>query len=111
MKSVWGKKVSDLGFAQFVPILHHVASKKGTTVHHIDKWYPSSKTCGDCESVNKELKLSDRSWVCTSCGVEHDRDKNAAKNILRQGIVEYQSQSNPPLSGVSDVDGKESLGL
>lgn len=111
MKSVWGKKVSDLGFAQFVPILHHVAGKKGTTVHHIDKWYPSSKTCGDCESVNKELKLSDRSWVCTSCGVEHDRDENAAKNILRQGIVEYQSQSNPLLSGVSDVDGKESLGL
>jgi transposase len=46
-----------------------------------DRWYPSSKTCSACGKVNTGLTLSDRSWTCL-CGVTHDRDHNAARNLL-----------------------------
>lgn len=92
MKKLWGKKISDLSLSSFIQILKHVASKYGVVIHNIDKWYPSSKTCSSCNAVNKDLKLSDREWTCKSCGEVHNRDKNASKNILRQGIVEYNSK-------------------
>lgn len=92
MKSLWGKKVSDLSHSSFVSILEHVAIKYGVTVHKIDKWYPSSKTC-KCGYVYKELSLRERNWVCPNCGSRNDRDLNAAKNILRRGIYELESQS------------------
>ena len=92
MKKMWGKKISDLSFSEFVKILIHVATKYGTVVYQIDKWYPSSKTCSSCYEIHKELKLSDREWTCNNCGTHHNRDENASKNILRQGIVEYKSR-------------------
>lgn len=92
MKKMWGKKISDLSFSEFIKILIHVATKYGTVIYQIDKWYPSSKTCSSCYDIHKELKLSDREWTCNNCGTHHDRDKNASKNILRQGIVEYKSK-------------------
>ena len=92
MKSLWGKKVSDLAHSNFVSILKHVATKYGVTVHEIDRWYPSSKTCR-CGYVYKELSLRERSWICPKCGSRNDRDLNAAKNILRRGIYELESQS------------------
>ena len=85
MKKLWGRKVSDLGFAQFVNILHYQASKIESVVHHIDRWFPSSKMCSDCCFVNKELQLEDRAWTCPHCGTVHDRDFNASTNIEREG--------------------------
>lgn len=108
MKRLWGKKVSDLSFSKFVQILKYVSTKYDTIIVEIDKWYPSSKTCFDCGEINKELKLSDREWTCKSCGVIHDRDKTASKNILRQGIVEYKSKSKTGNLSAFCVDGKES---
>ena len=84
MQRLWGRKVGDLGFSGFVKILHHQAGKTGTVVHHIDRWFPSSKTCSSCGSINNDLSLSDRRWTC-DCGVTHDRDLNAAVNIFREG--------------------------
>ena len=92
MKSLWGKKISDLSHSSFVSILEHVSTKYGVTVHKIDKWYPSSKTC-QCGYVYKELSLRERNWVCPNCGSRNDRDLNASKNILRRGIYELESQS------------------
>ena len=91
MKRLWGGKVSDLSFSSFVEKLKQVAVKYNTVVHEIDRWFPSSKTC-TCGVINKELKLSDREWACTSCGEVHQRDLLAATNILRQGIVEYRTK-------------------
>lgn len=91
MKRLWGRKVSDLSFSSFVEKLKQVAVKYNTVVHEIDRWFPSSKTC-TCGVVNKELKLSDREWACTSCGEVHSRDLLASQNILRQGIVEYRTK-------------------
>lgn len=108
MKRLWGKKVSDLSFSEFVKILKCVSTKYDTIIVEIDKWFPSSKTCFDCGEINKELKLSDREWTCKSCGVVHDRDKTASKNILRQGIVEYQSKRKTGVKSAICVDGNES---
>jgi transposase len=51
----------------------------------IDRWYPSSKTCSACGHLLGELRLGTRHWTCPSCGARHDRDINAAKNILAAG--------------------------
>lgn len=85
MKRLWGRKVSDLAFGTFIEILKWVATKKGKTVHFIDRWFPSSKTCSCCGHHKANLELSDRRWRCPSCQTEHDRDENAAVNILREG--------------------------
>ena len=87
MSRLWGRKMSDLAFGSFVQKLEHTASKYGCRVVKIDRYYPSSKTCNVCQYVNELLSLSDRSWTCPSCGTSHERDVNAAKNILRQGIA------------------------
>lgn len=87
MTRLWGRKVNDLAFGSFVRKLEHVASKYGTEVVKIDRFYPSSKTCSVCQYVNERLSLRDRSWICPSCGASHDRDLNASINILRQGIA------------------------
>ena len=85
MKSLWGRKVSDLGFADFVKKLKYIAAKKGVKITFIDKWYPSSKTCSVCGALNEALNLRDRTWQCNDCGTTHDRDRNAAINIYRVG--------------------------
>lgn len=84
---LWGRKVNDLAFGAFVQKLEHVASKHGTEIVKVDRFYPSSKTCSVCQYVNERLSLRDRRWVCPSCGTLHDRDLNASVNILRQGIA------------------------
>lgn len=86
MQALWGRKVGDLARSEFMGILGYVASTKGKIVHLIDRWYPSSKTCSCCGQVKHDLKLSDRQWVCAGCGVIHDRDRNAALNIHREGV-------------------------
>ena len=87
MTRLWGRKVNDLAFGAFVQKLEHVASKYGTEVVKVDRYYPSSKTCSVCQYVNEHLAIRDRSWTCPCCGTSHDRDLNASINILRQGIA------------------------
>ena len=75
--------ISDAGWSMFLSMLKY---KCGNFVE-IDRFYPSSQTCSVCESVNPKVKnLSVRSWVCPNCNTFHDRDLNAAKNILREGL-------------------------
>ena len=85
MQALWGRKVGDLARSEFMGILGYVASTKGKVVHLIDRWFPSSKTCFDCGHVYKELNIKEREWACPGCGVIHDRDRNAALNIHREG--------------------------
>ena len=92
MKALWGRKVSDLGFADFVKKLVYVAQKKGVKITFIDKWYPSSKTCSVCGAVNEALNLRDRNWRCNDCGTVHDRDRNAAINIYRVGASTLEGE-------------------
>lgn len=85
MQRLWGRKISDLAFGEFLQILEWVATKKGKQVVFIDRWYPSSKTCSSCGQVLKELNLSVREWRCPSCQQVNGRDENAAKNICAVG--------------------------
>ncbi len=89
------RKLKDQAHAEFITKLLYVATKYDVVVHKIDRYYPSSKTC-TCGYVNKELKLTDRKWVCPHCGATNDRDLLAANNILRQGIAELESTSKTP---------------
>ena len=85
MQRLWGRKISDLAFANFLKILEWVALKKGKQVVFIDRWYPSSKTCSHCGHVLESLDLSVREWRCPSCQAINGRDENAAKNIQAVG--------------------------
>lgn len=87
MQKGHGKKVGDYGFGEFLNILEYVAPQFGTKVVKVDKFYPSSQLCHKCGYQNPEVKdLSVREWICPSCKTHHDRDRNAAQNILDEGL-------------------------
>jgi putative transposase len=98
MQMLWGRKISDLGFSQFVNILKYQCSKTGSTVVEIPRFYPSSRTCSSCGYVLDELPLRVREWACPSCGVVHDRDFNAAKNIHKVGASTFVGEGVRPAS-------------
>ena len=85
MKALYGKKISDLGFYSFLQKVKYYAAIKDKTVHFIDRFYPSSKTCSNCGHVYQDLELREREWTCSAYGVHHDRDRNASLNILSVG--------------------------
>ena len=85
MKKLWGRKISDLGFASFVSILEHHCTKAGSELVKVPRFFPSSKTCSYCNEVQESLNLGQRGWTCPNCKTEHDRDVNAARNIFRVG--------------------------
>ncbi len=92
MQKGHGKKVGDYGFSAFLTILKYVASQCGTTIIQIDKWFPSSQLCHDCGYQNKDIKdVRIREWDCPNCHEHHDRDRNAAKNILREGLRQFEA--------------------
>ena len=80
------KSISDVGWGEFVRQLEYKAQWYGRTLMKIDRWYPSSKTCHHCKHVLEELDLEVRTWECPECKTIHDRDTNAACNILAEGL-------------------------
>lgn len=81
------KSISDAGWSEFVRQLEYKAQWYGRELIGIDRWYPSSKRCSDCGHTVKSLPLKVREWTCPECGAIHDRDHNAAKNILAAGLA------------------------
>jgi len=81
------KAISEVGWSEFVSQLEYKAQWYGRTLVKIDKWYPSSKRCFDCGHLLDSLSLETRHWVCPECGVAHDRDVNAARNIHVAGLA------------------------
>ena len=79
------KAIQEIGFYKFKQILVDKARNNYKKVVLVDRFYPSSKTCSNCGYKNQGLKLSDRDWTCPVCGEYHDRDLNAAVNILHEG--------------------------
>ena len=76
------KAISDAGWGTFVNFLSYKLEKEGKVLVEIDRWFPSSKTCSSCLYQVSEMPLDIRMWSCPNCGAHHDRDENAAKNIL-----------------------------
>ena len=83
------KAIADVGWSEFVRQLEYKAQWYGRTVVKIDKFYPSSKRCFDCGYVMPKMSLNIRYWTCPACGVHHDRDVNAAQNILAAGLAVF----------------------
>jgi putative transposase len=77
--------IADCGWGTFRAMLAYKSERAGRRLVVLDRWYPSSKTCSGCGHLLSTLSLGTRSWVCPSCGARHDRDLNAAKNILAAG--------------------------
>ena len=100
MQKMWGRKVSDIAFGKFLFIFQHIAQKHGKIVDFIDKFFPSSKLCSCCGYINKDLCLKDETWFCSVCKTNHDRDINAALNILREGLSKHVGASTCGLASV-----------
>ena len=81
------KSIADVNWGEMVRQLEYKAAWYGRTVVKIDKWYPSSKLCSDCGHIMQKMPLQVRSWTCPECGKTHDRDINAAQNILAAGLA------------------------
>jgi putative transposase len=81
------KAISDCGWGTFRRMVEYKAVRAGRHLIATDRWYPSSKTCSACGYLLAELSLKTRHWTCPSCGTRHDRDVNAAKNILAAGLA------------------------
>ena len=79
------RAIQEVGFYRFKSVLQNKALQNNKEVYLVDRFYPSSKTCSCCGYKRQDLKLSDRSWTCPECGEYHDRDINAARNILLEG--------------------------
>lgn len=81
------KLISDVSWSKFFDMLEYKSAFYGTEIIKVPRFYPSSQTCGCCGYKNSDIKnLSIREWECPVCGTYHDRDGNAAKNILKMGL-------------------------
>jgi putative transposase len=80
------RAIADVGWGEFVRQLEYKAAWYGRTVIKIDRFYPSSKTCSWCGHVLDSVELDVREWDCPNCGAHHDRDLNAAKSVLAEGL-------------------------
>jgi len=93
------RSIADASFGEFRRQLTYKAEWYGKRLVVIDRFAPTSKTCSDCGEPNGALALSDREWACTNCGTLHDRDLNAAKNILSAGLAELGSNAQDACGG------------
>ena len=80
------KHISDASWGKFITMLEYKALWNDKQIVKIDRFFPSSKQCSCCGFINQGLDLSIREWTCTSCNTKLDRDLNASKNILKEGI-------------------------
>ncbi|WP_182907938.1 RNA-guided endonuclease TnpB family protein [Microbispora sp. H13382] len=97
------RAISDAGWGEFRRQLEYKAQRFGRHLVVIDRWFPSSKTCSACGHLLAELSLSTRHWTCPDCGARHDRDVNAAKNILAAGRAVPACGADVSHSGSSRV--------
>lgn len=82
-----GKATLDNGYGMFLTLLEYKLSDRNKYLVKVDKWYPSSQICSCCGYQNTLVKdLSIRNWDCPNCGSHHNRDINAAANILKEGL-------------------------
>ncbi len=95
------RAISDCGWGEFRRMVEYKAERAGRRVIPVDRWYPSSKTCSACGYLLASLSLDTRHWTCPSCGTRHDRDINAAKNILAAGLA--VAEGNPGHACGADV--------
>ena len=97
------RAISDVSWSRFISILSYKCDWYGVSLHKINKWFASSKTCSECGYQIDKLDLSIREWQCPDCETNHDRDINAALNILKRGESELTLIQNKKLSKGIDL--------
>ncbi len=80
------RSIADMSFHECRRQLEYKADQRGGQVVVADRWFPSSKMCSVCGAVQKAMPLSTRQWICPDCGVHHDRDVNAARNLAHYAV-------------------------
>jgi putative transposase len=85
-KTKLSRSILDASFGEFVRQVEYKAAWNLRQSVKVGRYFPSTKLCSECGELNPNLKLSDRRWLCVSCGTEHDRDLNASRNILAEGL-------------------------
>jgi putative transposase len=80
------RSIHDASFSEIRRQLLYKGDAAGRVILEVSQWFPSSRTCSHCRHVLDELRLDQRQWSCPQCGTDHDRDVNAARNILYQGM-------------------------
>jgi putative transposase len=97
------RSIADMGFFEFRRQLEYKSEMRGSTVVVADRWFPSSKTCSACGYVQKEMPLSIRKWQCLGCGIQHDRDVNAAINLRNYAVSSTVSACGGEGSGLGGI--------
>ena len=97
-KRLWGRKVSDYAFGDFMQKIEWQAKKRDKSVVQIDRWTPTSPVCHACGQVQMFFDLSMRDWSCHNCKIHHDRDINAAINIHKVGASTFSGGDIRPAS-------------
>ena len=106
------RAISQQGWSQFVTFLKYKATMYGRELVQVDRFYPSSKTCSSCGVIQSSLPLNIREWTCESCGTTHDRDVNAAKNLMALGTsVTAFGGDVRPTCGQSPVKKESAMSL
>ena len=110
------KAIQDVSWYSFIAKLKYKANWYGKEVYQNERFFPSSKTCSCCGHIKEKLALEERSWTCAKCNTKHDRDVNAAKNLLQRALTvkssgtdDYRHGAEVRLDGVSKAS--ESIGI
>lgn len=98
------KNINDCGYANFVTRLQHKGEEQGCSIIKVDKYFPSSQLCHVCGYQNHNLKLSDRTWICPSCGENHIRDYNASINLKNEALnIRMRRAEFKPMENVEEI--------
>ncbi|WP_404995826.1 RNA-guided endonuclease InsQ/TnpB family protein [Burkholderia cepacia] len=97
------RAVADMSFFEFRHQLEYKANMRGSIVHVANRFFPSSKTCSDCGHKVDVLPLSVRTWTCPQCGVIHDRDVNAAINLMKMAVSSTVTACGEDGSGLGSM--------
>lgn len=105
------KAITNVSFGEFNRQIEYKAQMYGKQIYRVDRFFPSSKTCSVCGCIQDKMPLNVRVWTCPDCGTHHDRDINAAANLLRQAMPEvtHGESSALVISEISDVTKLDSL--
>ncbi len=102
------RSIADMSFFEFRRQLEYKAGRRGGIVVVADRWFPSSKTCSVCGTIQEKMPLAVRQWTCPDCGAIHDRDVNAARNLLALGLAALSGSTAS--SVVCEACGEEGTG-
>src|SRR4029077_10614484 len=91
------RAIQEVAFSELRRQLSYKSDWYGRVLVEVDRWYPSSKSCSQCQHVLDELRLDERQWRCPKCGTLHDRDVNAARNLLTEGLRQLAGREDRDL--------------